>query len=104
MVEEAISIGTTYLRASTLPTAYSERSRQLLQEYVDSRLELNDAIGDDALLNKALQHSKDLQEKFWSEAAAVVQTDRTAIAGVYINSLNETIDLHDKRRQEKQIR
>ena len=97
LVEEAISIGTTYLRASTLPSVYREHSRELLREYVDSRLELNDAVGDEALLNKALQHSKDLQEKLWSDAAAVAQTDRTAITGTYINSLNETIDLHDKR-------
>lgn len=96
-VEEAISIGTTYLRASTLPSAYSQHSRQLLREYVNSRLELNDAAGDEALLNKALQHTKDLQEKLWLDAAAIAQADRTAITATYINSLNETIDLHDKR-------
>src|ERR1700741_4689925 len=43
LVEEATSIGTTYLRASTLPQPYRDHSRQLLREYVDTRLELNGA-------------------------------------------------------------
>ena len=97
LVEEAISIGTTYLRASTLPPTYREHSRALLKEYVDSRLELNNADGNPVLLENALKHSRELQEKLWSDAAAVSQTDRTAITVAYINSLNETIDLHDKR-------
>lgn len=37
LVEEAISIGTTYLRADTLPQPYRDRSKQLLREYVDAR-------------------------------------------------------------------
>jgi len=44
LVEEAISIGTTYLRASTLPQPYRDHSKQLLREYVDTRLEL-DSVG-----------------------------------------------------------
>jgi len=97
LVEEAVSIGTTNLRASTLPPPYREHSRELLSEYVGSRFELNNADGNQMLLEKALKHSRDLQEKLWSDAAAVAQTDRTAITTAYINSLNETIDLHDKR-------
>src|SRR5215469_18460570 len=42
VVEEAISIGTTYLRASTLPQPYRDHSRQLLREYIDARLALGD--------------------------------------------------------------
>src|SRR5579872_3645407 len=38
LVEEAVSIGTTYLRASTLPQPYRDHSRELLREYVDTRL------------------------------------------------------------------
>lgn len=49
------------------------------------------------LLENALKHSRDLKEKLWSDAAAVAQTDRTAITAAYINSLNETIDIHEKR-------
>lgn len=85
LIEEAVSIETTYLRANTLPPPYREHSRELLQEYVDSRFELNNAHGNQMLLENALKHSRDLQEKLWSDAAAVAQTDRTAITAAYIN-------------------
>ena len=97
LVEEAVSIGTTYLRTSTLPLPYRDNSRQLLKEYVDSCIELNNAGADLGQFEKALQHSKRIQSELWSDASAVAQVDRTAITAAYMNSLNETIDLHDKR-------
>ena len=97
LVEEAISIGTTYLRASVLPAETRDRSKHLLEEYVDSRLELSDAVVKLDAATSMLKRSKQLQEQLWHEAAAVVQVDRSALVAVYINSLNETIDLHDRR-------
>jgi hypothetical protein len=97
LVEEAISIGTTYLRTSMLPAPYRDRSRQLLREYVDARLELADGGADAARFNEALNRSKRIQDELWVNAVTVSQNDRTAIAAVYVNSLNETIDLHEKR-------
>jgi hypothetical protein len=41
--EEEIDIRTAYLRAGTLPGPYREHSQQLLREYVDDRLDLDDA-------------------------------------------------------------
>jgi hypothetical protein len=41
--------------------------------------------------------SSDSFEDLWLDAATVAQNDRTAITAVYLNSLNETIDLHEKR-------
>jgi hypothetical protein len=95
--EEAISIGTTYLRAGTLPQPYRDHSRQLLREYVDTRLELADTGDDASRFNEALRRARRLQEDLWLDAATVAQNDRTAITAVYVNSLNETIDLHEKR-------
>jgi hypothetical protein len=97
LVEEAVSIGVTYLRASTLPATQRDHSKQLLREYVDSRLELNAATIDPARFDTVLHRSSHLQQELWSEATAAVQNDRSAIAATYIQSLNETIDLHEKR-------
>jgi hypothetical protein len=97
MVEEAISIGTTYLRASTLPQPYQDHSKQLLREYVDTRLELDKFDIDASGFNDAASRSKHLQADLWLDAATVAQKDRTAVTGTYINSLNETLDLHEKR-------
>ncbi len=97
LVEEAISIGTTYLRAGTLPQPYQDHSQRLLREYVDARLEFDNAGPDAARLAEATNRSKRLQDGLWSDATAAAQADRTAVTAVYINSLNETIDLHEKR-------
>jgi hypothetical protein len=97
LVEEAISIGATYLRAGTLPQPYRDHSKQWLREYVDARMELNEASGDPGRMEEVLKHSEHLQEELWSDAAAVAQSDRSAITAVYVNSLTETIDLDEKR-------
>ena len=95
VVEEAASIGTTYLRASTLPQPYRDHSQQLLREYVEARLAFDDI--DSPRFNEAMSRSRHIQEKLWLDAAAVAQNDRSAITAVYVNSLNETIDLDAKR-------
>ena len=97
LVEEAISIGTTYLRASMLPQPYRDHSKQLLREYVDTRLELNSVDVNTSRFNEAVSRAKRLQEDLWLDAVSVAQNDRTALTAVYVNSLNETIDLHEKR-------
>jgi len=93
VVEEAISIGTTYLRAKTLPQPYRDHSRQLLRDYVDTRLKLVDAD----LFDDAVAEAKVLHEDLWNDASTVAQQDRTAVTSLYLNSLNESIDLHEKR-------
>jgi len=97
LVEEAISIGTTYLRTGMLPQPYRDHSRDLLRHYVDARLDLDNAGLDAARFDEAMSRSKHIQAQLWAEAVTVAQTDRTAITATYISSLNETIDLHDRR-------
>jgi hypothetical protein len=97
LVEEAVSIGTTYLRTATLPQPYRDHSKQLLREYVDTRLDLGIVGAAASRDNEALHRANQLQESLWLDATAVAQNDRSAITAIYINSLNETIDLHEKR-------
>jgi hypothetical protein len=97
LVDEAVSIGTTYLRAGMLPQHYRDNAHVLLRQYVDARLALDIAGLDAARFNEATNRSKHIHAQLWADAVAVAQTDRTSITASYINSLNETIDLHDKR-------
>lgn len=97
LVEEAVSIHTTRLRTSVLPTPYRDHSRQLLAEYVDACLELDSASDNKDEFEKALRHMKRLQEELWSDASAVAQSDRSAMTAAYVNSLDEMIDFHEKR-------
>jgi len=96
LVEEAVSTGTTYLRASTLPEPYRDHSKTLLREYVESRLDLSDISVNPSKVNGHDQ-AKRIHGDLWLDAATVAQNDRTAVTAAYINSLNQTIDLHEKR-------
>jgi hypothetical protein len=97
LVEEAVSIKTTYLRAATLPQPYRDHARDLLHHYVDARLDLDNSGLDAARFDEATKRSKHIQEQLWEDATAVAQTDRTAVAATYLNSLTETIDLDEER-------
>lgn len=97
LIDEAVSIGTTYLRAGTLPEPYRTHSRQLLREYVDARLDLDNTSLNANQLDEASRRAKRIQTELWGEVLVFSQSDRSAIAATYINTLNQTIDLHDKR-------
>jgi hypothetical protein len=97
LVEEAVSIETTYLRAGTLPEPYRDHSRQLLREYVDSRLDLDNAGLDASRFAEAYRRAKRIQQQLWEDELALSQTDRSALAATYLTALNETMDLHNKR-------
>jgi hypothetical protein len=84
LVEEAVSIGTTYLRAGLLPQPYRDNARDLLRHYVDVRLDLDNAGFDAARFDEATNRSKHIQDQLWAGALAVAQTDRTAITATYV--------------------
>lgn len=96
VIEEANAIGTTYLRAQYLPEPYKNAIQKLLKEYVEIRLE---ALEPGKLL-QGIKKSEDLQESLWNQTVAMTKTNTSPILeGLFIQSLNEVIDLHTKRVQ-----
>lgn len=94
VVEEANAIGTTYLRAGLLAEPHRSEIRDLLNEYVSVRLKAV-RTGN---IERAMSESAVLHSRLWSHAEAVAAKDpHSIVAGVFIQSLNETIDLHAKR-------
>lgn len=94
VVEEANAIGTTYLRAGLLPDGRGVKVRKLLGEYVDARLEVIQT-GD---IEHVLRRSEQLHRELWNEAEAVGQQHPDSIVvGLFIQALNETIDVHSTR-------
>jgi hypothetical protein len=94
VLEEANAVGTTYLRTRLLPEPQQSESARLLREYVDVRVE---GIKTDPL-ETVLSHSETLQEQLWAQAVAVAdKTPGSITTGLYVQSLNEMIDLHAKR-------
>ena len=94
VLSEANAIGTTYLRAAMLPEPMRTEAQNLLREYVDVRLE---AVQQPDKLNQAVLKSEELHNSLWSVAVAATEKDRSPITGLFVQSLNEVIDLHAKR-------
>jgi hypothetical protein len=93
LLSEANAIGTTYLRAAMLPEPMRTETQNLLREYVDVRLEAVQP----GKLDQALAKSEELHNRLWAQAVAVTEKDRSPITALFIQSLNEVIDLHAKR-------
>lgn len=94
VLAEANSIGTTYLRAGYLPEPASSEIRALLREYVPLRIATNDLTD----VRVRLARSADLQGKLWSIAEALARaTPESDVLALFIDSLNETIDLNETR-------
>lgn len=95
VLDEANAIGTTYLRTRLLHEPQRSASAKMLREYVDVRVR----GVQDGKPQEAIARSEELQELLWVEAIKAVETNPGPITGLYIQSLNEMIDLHAKRVQ-----
>ena len=94
ILDEANAIGTTYLRAAMLPEPQRSESRRLLREYVDVRL----AGVTPEKVDQATLESTRLHSRLWAQAVAAAEKDPRSIpTGLFIQSLNQVIDLHSKR-------
>jgi hypothetical protein len=98
VLDEADAIGTTYLRAKLLPAPYATSAADLLRQYVANRLEFYNAGIDEARFLAANDQAAKLQGQLWSIAtAASAQDNRAVPTGLFVQTLNDTIDLQAKR-------
>lgn len=94
VLAEANSIGTTYLRAGFLPEPASSQTRDLLREYVPLRIAPDDLAG----LPAQMARSDEILTELWSIAEQLAKdTPDSEVLTLYIESLNETIDLNTVR-------
>jgi len=96
LLDEVNSIGTTFLRAGFLPEPHCTEVRNLIRNYVDLRIEL---AAHPENLKPIIEQSVTLQDEMWRHAEAVTKTDlkNPDIVSLFMESLNETIDLQTKR-------
>jgi hypothetical protein len=98
VVDEANAIGTSWLRTHLLPEPQSSNIANLLQEYVDIRVQFGEGDGNIKRVQQLRREGQRLQGKFWSIAAAYVQTDPQPVkTSLLLQSLNQTIDLEAAR-------
>jgi len=98
VVEEANAIGTTYLRAKALPEPVSSQIQELLRQYAAFRVEIASTKDDTpAKILEIDNQSKQLHSVIWSHAVALAKENPNPIISIFLQSLNEMIDLHGKR-------
>jgi hypothetical protein len=97
VLEEANAIGTTGLRAELLPQPQRIQARALLLQYVAARQAYSRASLGQQELTTAIDRTKSTQTSLWQIAQESARQNPTAIIGLFVSSLNEMIDLSEKR-------
>ena len=89
VLQESNAIGTTYLRADLLPEPRRTEVRSLLHEYAALRVGGAAAI----MSPEGMAQTSALHDRLWAIAATVDRKIDPVMVGLFIQSLNETIDL-----------
>lgn len=98
VIEEADAIGTAFLRAKTLSEPRSSELQDLLRQYAALRVEMGTArVLSPEKVQEFDARSKKLHEAMWSRAAALAEESPGPIISIFLQALNEMIDLHAKR-------
>jgi hypothetical protein len=98
VVNEANAIGTTALRARMLPEPHAAEVIKLLRDYVQLRLDARRITASAASLEQMIARSGELQAELWQHAAAVSAAEpRSVPVGLFVQTLNQMIDLQEIR-------
>ena len=97
VIDEANAIGTTWLRSAMISEPYRDVVRKQLSEYVSARLDFYSAGLDQRRLGAALLRSAKLQDSLWSQAVGLAHDQPTPITALFVQSLNDMIDIEAKR-------
>jgi hypothetical protein len=95
-VDEANSIGTTWLRADFLDEPERTEVRSLLRRYTQLHLDSHDVDGGQDVA-KLLAESTGIQNRLWAIARQAAAGKPDAVTVSFITTLNETIDLQASR-------
>jgi hypothetical protein len=95
VLDEANAIGTAYLRASLLSDTDQTKSEHILNQYLGQRITAVQAGIAGEL--EHLTQAKKLQDELWIHAVGIADHNPTPITALYLQSLNEVFDMHQKR-------
>jgi hypothetical protein len=103
VVHEANAIGTAYLRSELLPEPDRSAVAGLLRSYVDLRLDFYNRRDSPAQFNEVIDRTGKVQKELWAHAVEVVpKNDRPVTTNLFIQALNDVIDLEAERMAAKQ--
>ena len=92
LIDDINAIGTAFLRTATLPEPHRASHRRLFADYVERRA----TLFDDAPAAQ-LERSERIQSDLFTDAAARAREAPTPVLAIYVQALNEMIDVHGKR-------
>lgn len=98
VVQEANSIGTTWLRTDFLPGPYKDQVRGLLIRYTQLKIAGFDASNDSDELARSEKEIAGIHTQLWQNAGDAATERNTPVLATFITSLNETIDLDALRK------
>ena len=98
VVDEANTIGTTYLRAQTLAEPVRSRSLKLLVAYAGSAIRLSEYVPGSATETAITDYEDRLQRRLWALSGQALDAEPIASAPrLYVETLNEMIDAQTTR-------
>jgi outer membrane lipopolysaccharide assembly protein LptE/RlpB len=96
LLEEVNAIGTTYERADLIPEPHRSDVRALLRKYVSLRVATYEHY---ETIPELVKESERIQGQLWQHATAVsnMNFQNPPIAALFVDSLNQMVDLQTKR-------
>lgn len=95
ILNEARALRTAYLRARLLPEPHRSASEKLLREYTDDRVR----GVQERKVQESIDRSQGKHDRLWAEAVQAAASHPSPITALYLQSLNELIELHAVRVQ-----
>ncbi len=92
LIDEINAISTCFLRSRLLPAEHGDAVRTLLRDYTHIRSEVQAEN-----LLEVIRRSEEIHDRLWAIAVRACEKDRSAVTALFVNSLNDVIDLHTKR-------
>jgi hypothetical protein len=98
IVVETNAIGTTWLRAQTLPEPQRSSSLELLRDYTESAIRFADYVPGSDEANAAAGDEEAIQRRLWGDAGeALDERPKDSAPRLYVETLNEMIDAQTTR-------
>ena len=88
---EANAIGTEYLRADLLPTSATNKTKDLLKDYLDQRILFYSKQPHDVII-KIRQRTEELQDALWNEILPSVRTQQTPMMALVASGMNDVLN------------
>lgn len=99
LVDEVNAIRTAYLRAQLLPPPYQQEFMAMLRAYAAARIDFLRAGIDQSLLEAANSNASRIEAQLWTSTGAMVSQDPNGSPKqMFIQSLNDLINVSEKRR------